>query len=302
MKRWLKITLGILAGLLLLAFGALMWKTRAEAHILITAPMAEHKLPSETPADYNLPFEDVTVTTPDGLKLAGWFIPSQNGAVIIMQHGYKFDREEFLNEAEMMRRHGYGALITSVRAHDASEGEQITFGVKEMQDLEAWYQYLLTRDDIDPRRIGILGNSFGGMLSIQYASINKNIKAVATQSAFSSLDDTVNTSVTHFTGLPAFPFAPLIVFWAERETGFDSKEIDATKWIALISPRPVFLMQGGADTVISANSGQKLFDAAGDPKELWFEPALDHVEFDSEFPEEFEARVAAFFDKYLLGK
>ncbi len=63
-----------------------------------------------------------------------------------------------------------------------------------------------------------------------------------------------------------------------------------------------FLMQGGADTVISANSGQKLFDAAGDPKELWFEPALDHVEFDSEFPEEFEARVAAFFDKYLLGK
>lgn len=279
-----------------------MWKTRSEALNLITAPMTEHILPSETPADYSLPFEDVAVASPDGLKLAGWFIPSQNGAVIIMQHGYKYDREEMLNEAEMMYRHGYGALLTSVRAHDASEGEQITFGKKEVQDMEAWYQYLLVRGDIDPDKIGILGNSYGGMLSIQYASINPNVKAVAAQSAFSSLDDTVNTSVEHFTGLPAFPFAPLIVFWAERETGFKSEDIDATKWIALISPRPVFLMQGGADTVISPDSGQKLFDAAGEPKDLWFEPDLEHVKFDSEFPGEYEERLSAFFDKYLLGK
>ena len=52
--------------------------------------------------------------------------------------------------------------------------------------------------------------------------------------------------MTYFTDLPAFPFAPLIVYWAERETGFKTEDIDATKWIAQISPRPVFLMQGGA--------------------------------------------------------
>jgi fermentation-respiration switch protein FrsA (DUF1100 family) len=285
---------------LLIVAAGLLSVTKNEAHKLITAPMETRNLPEETPADYDLPYEDVTIQTSDGLNLAGWFVPSQNGAVIIMQHGYKSTRKELLNEAEMMYRHGYGILLTTVRAHDYSEGETITFGMNEVNDMEAWYRYLISRDDINRDRIGILGNSYGGMLAIQYASINENIKAVVADCAFSSLNDTVETSVTYFTDLPAFPFAPLIVFWAERETGFKTGDIDATKWIAQISPRPVFLMQGGADVVISADSGQRLYDAAGEPKELWFEPDLGHVDFDSEMPEEFERRVAAFFDRYLL--
>jgi fermentation-respiration switch protein FrsA (DUF1100 family) len=138
------------------------------------------------------------------------------------------------------------------------------------------------------------------MLAIQYAAQNENIKAIVADCAFSSLNDTVSTSVTHFTDLPAFPFAPLIVYWAEQETGFKSEDIDATKWIAQISPRPVFLMQGGADVVISANSGERLYAAAGEPKELWFEPELGHVDFDTKLADEFERRVVEFFDLYLL--
>jgi dienelactone hydrolase len=176
----------------------------------------------------------------------------------------------------------------------------ITFGMKEVNDMDAWYQYLISRPDVDQNKIGELGNSYGGMLVIQYAAQNKIIKAVVADSAFSSLNDTVSKSVTYFTDLPAFPFAPLIVFWAERETGFKLEDIDAKKWIAQISPRPVFLMQGGADVVISADSGQRLFDAAGEPKELWFDAQLGHVEFDKERAVEFEKRVAEFFDRYLL--
>jgi uncharacterized protein len=302
MKRTTKIILSVIAGLLLIAVMGILYVTRSEAQKLITAPMATRNLPDETPATYELPYEDVTVTTADGLELAGWFVPSRNGAVIIMQHGYKSTRRELLNEAAMMYRHGYGMLLTSIRAHDYSEGELITFGMNEVNDMEAWYQYLLTREDVDPDRIGILGNSYGGMLAIQFAAQNENIKAVVANCAFSSLDDTVSTSVTYFTDLPAFPFAPLIVFWAERETGFKTEDVDATKWIAQISPRPVFLMQGGADVVISADSGQRLYDAAGEPRELWYDPALGHVGFDKERAAEYEERVAAFFDMYLLGK
>ena len=302
MKRTHKIILGALVGVLLIAIVGALRVTKSEAHGLVTAPMETRKLPDESPSDYGMPFEDVTVVSADGLELVGWFVPSKNGAVIIMQHGYKSTRKELLNEAEMMYRHEYGVLLTTVRAHDHSEGEMITFGMKEVNDMESWYQYLITRDDIDPNKIGILGNSFGGMLVIQYAAQNDNIKAVVADCAFSSLNDTVSTSVTFFTDLPAFPFAPLIVFWAERETGLKADDIDTTKWIAQISPRPVFLMQGGADVVISADSGQRLYDAAGEPKELWFDPALGHVDFDSERAGEFEKRVVEFFDQYLLGK
>ena len=302
MNRNVKISTGILAAVFLIGTGGILNVTRNEAHKLITAPVETRKFPEETPADYNMPYEDVTITSEDGLKLVGWFVPSQNGAVIIMQHGYKSTRKELLNEAEMMYRHGYGILLTTIRAHDHSEGETITFGMKEVNDMDAWYQYLIRRDDMDPDRIGILGNSYGGMLAIQYASVNGNIKAVVADCAFSSLNDTVETSVTYFTDLPSFPFAPLIVYWAEKETGYKLEDIDATKWIAKISPRPVFLMQGGADVVISADSGQRLYDAAGEPKELWFEPGLGHVDFDSDMPAEFENRVSRFFDRYLLGE
>jgi fermentation-respiration switch protein FrsA (DUF1100 family) len=302
MKHGTKIVIGVVVGILALAIAGLLWKTRQEAYSLLHAPMASRNLPDETPNDFGMEYEDVTVTNPDGMTLAGWFIPSQNGAVIIMQHGYKSTRDELLNEAQMMQAHGYGVLVTSVRAHDQSEGELITLGYYEMQDMEAWYQYLISRDDIDPDKIGIIGNSYGGMLSIQYAAQNENIKAVVANCAFSSMSDTVSTSVRHFTGLPDFPFVPLIVFWAENMTGIQMEEIDTTQWIPDISPRPVFLMQGGKDTVISPESGQILYDAANEPKELWFDPELGHVGFDKERAEEYEARVSAFFDQYLLGQ
>jgi esterase/lipase len=302
MKRIVKPVAGVLVGIILVVFAGILWQTRAEARTLLNAPMETRNLPSESPADYDLPFDDIVISNADGMDLYGWFVPSENGAVIIMQHGYKSTRKELLNEAEMMHRHGYGVLITSVRAHDHSDGELITLGAYEMTDMEAWYQYLLTRSDVDHDKIGILGNSYGGMLAIQYAAQNENIRAVVANCAFSSMADTVATSVKHFTGLPEFPFVPLIVFWAEAETGVKMEEIDATRWTPLISPRPVFLMQGGADTVISPASGQILYDAAGEPKELWFDSDLGHVRFDTERAEEYEARVVAFFDQYLLGK
>jgi fermentation-respiration switch protein FrsA (DUF1100 family) len=226
-------------------------------------------------------------------------VPTQNGAVVMAQHGYKSDRDEFLEEAEMLYRHGFGVLFTTVRAHDASDGELITFGAHEMKDLEAWYQFLLGRPEIDPQRIGIIGNSMGGFLVIQYAALNPAIRAVVAHSPFSSIDDTVATSVEAFTGLPAFPFAPLIVFWAEQMAGIDSADIDAKQWIGTISPRPVFILMGGQDESVSVASGELLYEAAGEPKEFWFEPDLAHVAFDTELPDEFEARVVGFFETYL---
>jgi fermentation-respiration switch protein FrsA (DUF1100 family) len=79
----------------------------------------------------------------------------------------------------------------------------------------------------------------------------------------------------------------------------------ATKAIArigAISPRPVFLMQGGMDTVVPSHNGQRFYDAANEPRELWFEADLGHGGFGPQRPQEFEARVVAFFDRFRLGE
>jgi len=297
MKIRRKIALGF-AVIAVLALTGLALYTRAVAHWFVTNPVSTRKVPLQTPADFQLPFEDVVITNKDGLRLVAWYIPSENGAAIIIQHGYKECRDEMLAAATALHRHGYGVLLCSVRAHDLCDGEQITFGIREVEDMKLWVDYLTTRSDLDPDRIAALGNSMGGSLVIQLAALDSRIKAVAADSAFSSLDDTVATSVTHFTGLSAFPFAPLIRFWARVETGCDLSQVNAKIWIKQISPRPVFLMQGGADDKISRASGELLNAAANGPKEFWFDPSIGHANFSTNMPA-YEQRLTAFFDRTL---
>jgi fermentation-respiration switch protein FrsA (DUF1100 family) len=281
--------------------GAAGWRTRTEAMKLVTNPMATRRLPTRTPADYGLAYDDVSVTSRDGLALAGWYVPGSNGAVVIAQHGYKAVRGEMLNEAAMLHHRGYSVLLPALRAHDMSDGTLMTFGAREMDDLDRWYQLARSRPGVDPSRVGVLGNSLGGTLMIQFAARTPGVRAVAAQSAFSSLRDTIDTSVRFFTGMPPFPFAPMITFWAEREAGISVDDVDAKRWIGAISPRPVLLMQGGADVVITTSSGQRLYDAAGEPRELWFDPGVGHSRFDTARPEEYERRVGGFFDTHLVG-
>jgi fermentation-respiration switch protein FrsA (DUF1100 family) len=294
MKRWHKISLGV---------AAITLVARTQAHQLITNPVATRRVSARTPADIHVPYDDAAVVTADGLTLTGWYLPSANtaGPTVIVQHGYKDIREKYLDVSRVFHAHGYGVLIPSVRAHDGSAGDTMTFGINEMKDLDAWFAYLRSRRDVDITRVGIFGVSMGGSLAIDFAARNPGVRAVAADCAFSSIADTIATSVRHFTGLPPFPFAPMILFWVEHDTGLRVSDIDAKKSIAMLSPRPVFIMQGGADTVISPSSGQLLYQAAGEPKTLWFEPALGHAQFFTKLPQAFERRVVAFFDAALAG-
>jgi fermentation-respiration switch protein FrsA (DUF1100 family) len=299
MRRLIRLLAVPLLVLLAVGVGVLAYRTRAEAQRLVTNPVETRMRPTRTPGHFGLPYRNVTVTTPDGLTLAGWWVPSLNGAAVIAQHGYKASRGEMLNEAAMLHRRGYGVLLSSLRAHDQSEGDLITFGRLEMDDLGAWYDFVRADPTVDPRRIGLLGNSMGATLAIQFAARSPAVAAVVAHSPFSSLPDTLETSVRFFTGLPPFPFAPLIAFWAERAAGIRLEDIDAKPWIARITPRPVFLLQGGADVVVSPDGGQRLYDAAGEPKEFWFDPKVGHAAFDGVRALEYERRVGAFFDRYL---
>jgi fermentation-respiration switch protein FrsA (DUF1100 family) len=296
---------GVAGGTLLIALatgiGTVGWKTRVEAHKLISNPMDTRRLPGRTPIDFGILYDDVAIVTSDGLRLTGWSIPSQNGALVIAQHGYKADRGEMLNEAVMLQRHGFGVLIPAMRTHDLSDGAVISFGAHEIADLQHWFEFASTLPGVDATRIGLLGNSLGGTLAIQMAARTPGVRAVVANAAFSSLADTLDTSVRFFTGMPAFPFAPLIAFWAERAIGIRVSDVDATRSIAAISPRPVLLMQGGADEVISIASGQRLFDAAREPKSLWFDSKVGHARFDTARPDEYERRVIALFESALVG-
>ena len=296
--RAAKLAFWILGLILIVGSGGATYVTRGEAHRLLTNPRATRYVSEQNPGSdpWRLPFEDATVTSADGTVLRGWFIPADSPKLILVQHGYKDRLQGMFGVAEVLHRHGYQVLLMCVRGHDHSDGELVSFGQREMPDMEAWSAYGRQRPGVDPAQVGMFGVSMGGSLAIQYTASHSEVRALVADSAFSSLNDTIDTSVRFFTGLPPVPFAPMIRFWAEREGGFASSAVDAKQWVGKISPRPILIMQGGTDVVVSKTSGQKLFDAARDPKEFWFEPTVGHGQFLKMMPVEFERRVVAFFD------
>ncbi len=305
MKKLLKILLVVAAILLLVAVVASVVFTRSIANDMLLDSIREREPITRSPADFGARYEAVTVTTASGIDLAGWYIPSENGAAVLLQHGYKENRQHMLEEAEMLFDHGYGVLLTTVRGHDLNDEDLITFGCYEMEDLDAWNQYLFGREDVDPERIGILGQSMGGSLAIQYAFENDQVKSVVAHSPLTSLEDTIDIGLRHFSPIPdpLVPvLSPLIIFWGEQITGCALEDISAEEWIGAISPRPVYLICGGKDELVIEENCRSLYEEAREPVTFWFEDECDHHECDTMYPEEFERRVVGFFDEYLSGE
>jgi pimeloyl-ACP methyl ester carboxylesterase len=256
--------------------------------------------PTTVGQHYQLNAHPLSLVTADGLNLSAHYTPSRNGAAIILSHGYKMNSSEMIPIAALFAQHGYGVLLQDQRAHGMSAGEQISFGRDEWYDLEAAVNFL--EQQLGITSIGLFGNSMGGALSLCYAARDSRIKAVIAQSPYASIGHSIKKGVKQFTGLPAFPFAPLVHFMAQRKLKINSNKIAPLNAIAKIHPRPVLLLMGGQDHYVEPQGIFALHHAAGDSAELWYEHHLDHVEFHEKHPAEFERQVMTFYAHHLLNR
>ena len=308
MGKGLKIFLIVLIVFIAVIFIAISIYTRSLAVDMIGHTMLERIEkgewpPEKTPADYSMKYEEVSTTTEDGFVLGGWFIPGQNGAAIMIQHGTPGGRQDGLYEADILNRAGFAVLLGSFRAHDESEGDKISFGYYEQKDITAWYEFLLTKEGFDPTKVGLYGESMGGGASILYTTGNPEVGALATGSAFGLTHEVITLFIHFETGLPTpicSVLSTFITFWAEREGNFDSKALDTIAVIDQISPVPVLIIHGGHDDKIGPNIGKQLYEAAVDPKDLlWIEEA-GHVNFEDFQPELYKETLLEFFHQHLL--
>jgi fermentation-respiration switch protein FrsA (DUF1100 family) len=246
----------------------------------------------ETPARFGVPYRDVTLVTGDGLELSAWYTTPENGAVILVAHGFGGKRWDEMHA--LFARHGYGVLSWDFRAHGESEGELCTLGYHEALDVEAALDFVLAQPDVE--WVGAWGGSMGGAATIEAATRRGEIEALVIDSTFYSLEAVLELAVS----VPAL--RPAIRFLAEREAGITADQVRPVDRIGLLSPRPVFLIQGEADSIAPPDSARRLYDAAGEPRTLWTEPGVEHVEMYKAFPQEYERRVIAFFDRARLGE
>jgi pimeloyl-ACP methyl ester carboxylesterase len=253
----------------------------------------------EMPATWGLDYQNVVFAAADGIVLHGWYLPSQNGAAIIVGHGF---RAPLASESvRLLATHGYGVLVFDWRAHGQSEGDVCTFGYHEVRDVAGALDWLQGQLDVDPGRIGMLGESMGAVTAIRAAAQLPDIRAVVAESPYASLEEAMR-NIWRGTGLPEFPFVPLQIALGQWRVGLDLADMQPLRDVAAISPRPILILTGGRDPVTGSDAGQRYYAAAGEPKELWYEPDIGHLAHRWVFPVEYEQRILEFFDATLVTR
>jgi fermentation-respiration switch protein FrsA (DUF1100 family) len=247
--------------------------------------------PGNTLRKYKVPYQSMSLITDDGIRLAAWYTPPKNGVVILLAHGYGDNRPEGVYE--MLAKKKYGVLAWDARAHGESGGEISTIGYLEVLDVKAALDFALAQPDV--KHVGAWGGSMGGATIIRAAAELPQIEAVFVDSSFDSLDDELNY-------LAPYPFlTPLAKLIAKAETGIDLDEVSPLADIGKISPRPVYIVHSTADIVAPPEAGEKLFNAAKEPRFLWLDKTAPHLAIYLDNPRRYQRRLVGFFDEWLLG-
>lgn len=248
-----------------------------------------------TPADHGLTYEDVSFVTSDGVTLSGWYVPSRNGAAVVVLAGSGSTRSGALEHGAVLARHGYGTLLIDNRGHGRSAGTAMDTGWFGSADIAGAIGFLEARPGIDPARIGLVGLSMGGEEAIGAAGDDARIRAVVAEGATGRSDaDLVDVpagiagGIERVTSWTQFHVADLLT-----DAARPGPLVDAAR----TSSAPMLLIAGRGE----GSANRRFRDVAPARIELWDLPATAHVGALAERRDEWEQRVTSFLDRALAG-
>jgi pimeloyl-ACP methyl ester carboxylesterase len=261
----------------------------------------------DTPADWQVPYEDVVFETRDSLRLSGWFVPPKDqNAILICTHGLFRNRVELLSRLMPLAKTGYGALLFDARSHGSSQKGLVSLGYYERNDVLGAMQYVRRRyqDAAEQPKIVLLGVSMGAMALLEAGTETRNYAAVILDSPFLSLRDTVVHHSWLLFKLPKYPFPTLFLFWFEREAGFDADRLDARNAIQKIEPVPLLIIASEGDERMGPGVAQELYSLSRSPmKQLKvFGKDVTHGAAARLHPEQYNALLTEFLEGALGGE
>ena len=249
-----------------------------------------------TTPDLRVPYERVTVTTSDSLKLAGSYVPSKNRAAVIL-----FPGATRSNEARMLIRHGYGVLLLDPRGQGRSEGDTVRWAGD--RDLLGAVDFLRGRADVDPDRIGGFGFSVGGEILLEAAAKSTGVEGGRVRGRRHPRSERASRRRTASPGRSGCSRGPMSTVMTAAATVFSNHgpppPISAR--IGPIAPRSVLLIyadpgMGGENT----QAGRLLRGCPAAESDVESAGREAHGGLVAQ-PAEYERRVIAFFDRALLG-
>jgi fermentation-respiration switch protein FrsA (DUF1100 family) len=207
---------------------------------------------TDTPAKIGLSFQNAVIDSGDGLKLAGWFVPSEtqatNQPTLLFFHGnagnvsYNLDRLRLFHDVDL------DVYIIDYRGYGKSEGTPSERGLG--IDALSMYFYLTEKRGVAPERLFFYGESLGAAVAVDLAT---QIRAAGLiiEAPFTSNADRARKK------WPGIPWELLL------RDNYDS--------LAKISKinMPLLVIHSVDDEVIPFSNSQKLYATAKQPKELF---------------------------------
>jgi len=244
----------------------------------------------------------VEITAKDNVRLSAWFwhAPEPNGNCAIVLHGIADSRLGSAGLAPMFLKRGYSVLAPDSRAHGASGGSLVTYGLIEKYDAIGWAQWMRAAGC---RKIYALGESLGASILIQAAAVEPVFSAIAAECPYADLQEIAEYRMRQMLRMREFvatPLAKLIVIsgmlYADVAYGLDFRQVSPRQSISRTST-PVLLIHGTKDIRTPPSHSIQLA-AANRGAVLWLVPDAGHTGASTADPLEFRRRVLDWFETH----
>lgn len=226
----------------------------------------------QTPDRLGLKYEDVYFNAGDGTRLHGWFLPAQGRALgtILFLHGNAENISTHIMSVRWLPVRGFNVFLPDYRGYGVSEGKPSFAGVQD--DVESALKTLIAQPGVEPGRIVVFGQSLGGAIAVYrvaHSAYRANIRALVVESAFSSHRQITREKLADFwlTWPLQYPLS-----WTV------SDEYSPAGAVARIAPIPLLIIHGDSDPIVPLHHGQRLFDLAREPKQLWIVQGGNHIQ------------------------
>jgi fermentation-respiration switch protein FrsA (DUF1100 family) len=229
--------------------------------------------------------------TGKNIVLRARYIDNGSDRTIILHNGYRASSYEMYKPAKFCAEEGYNVLLPDIRSHNSSEGEYITFGHYEKDDLNKWIDQ---EAEINPQQdIFLLGASMGAATTmLSQATPNPNVKAYIEDCGYDTLEQQLRDTLHLLTQY--FEYIPIVNWmdWYKKEgeliqklneqkvkpiLKFDLYTVSPFESVA-VSGLPKLFIHGAADWFIPPIAEEKLYGNAIGYKEQLIVPGAGHAE------------------------
>jgi fermentation-respiration switch protein FrsA (DUF1100 family) len=264
------LALTIVGGLLLA--GLLAWQLQSK---LLFVPFPEMV---GTPGDWGFEYEDVWLTTDDGVRLHGWFLPSPNRRAaphtLLFLHGNAGNISHRSASVAIFRELGLDQLIIDYRGYGQSAGKPGEAGL--YRDADAAWRWLTGSRGVAPADVVVFGRSLGGAVATELAA-RVRPGALIVESGFT---DVPSMARLHH---------PLLARFVPLRYRFASAE-----YLGRVQS-PVLVLHSPDDGIVPFAHGRALYAAAPGPKRF-VELVGGHNEGFLDSQPHYEEALAAFLD------